>query len=241
MNPNFVFTATRHKHAILVCFLRISSTFTTTAISPKPINNNNIMIRLAVHSDISRIARINVANLPENYPPGFYNHHLSMWPQLALVAEERYYMPEGERGGSISRNKLVGYALGRVHEKLGGVIENCNSKMQIVGGHQQQYDHHYQQASTICHITSIAVVPEQRRSGVGQSLMLQLHQQMMRCHGNCNVNLHVRQSNMAAVRLYMEHLGYKIVDFVSNYYEVRSLCLDHRTHTWLCSFFPINY
>ncbi len=241
MNQNFVFTATKHKRAVLVYFLRISSAFTTTAISPTPINNNNIMIRLAVRSDISRIARINVANLPENYPPGFYNHHLSMWPQLALIAEECYSMPEGESGGSIGRRKLVGYALGRVHKETGGVMEGHNNEMQIVGGHEQQYEHHHHQASTICHITSIAVVPEQRRSGVGQSLMLQLHQQMMRCHGDCYVSLYVRQSNMAAVRLYMEHLGYKTVDLVPNYYEVRSLCLDHRTHIWLCYFFPINY
>ncbi len=237
MNRNVFFSAAKPKHALLVCFLRISAAFTTAIPSHKP-TNNNIMVRLARQSDISNIERINVANLPENYTPGFYVHHLSMWPHLALVAEECCSAPEGESGGSISRGKLVGYALGKVGEKPGGgVVEDSNKIMQIMG-HQRQYAHHHQ-VSTIGHITSIAVVPEQRRSGVGQSLMLQLHHQMMQFHGNCYICLHVRQSNKAAVRLYMEHLGYEIVDFVTCYYEVSSVCLDHCIHTWLCSFFLI--
>ncbi len=222
MNRNVFFPAAKHKHAFLVCLLRISAAF-TTATSLKP-STNNITIRLARRSDISSIAQINVANLPENYLPRFYDHHLSTWPQLALVAEECCSRPEGEEGGRISRGKLIGYALGRIDEKPDdGVLEDSHSKVQNVG-QQQPYEHHHQ-ASTIGHITSIAVVPEQRRSGVGQSLMLQLHQHMMQCYGTCYVSLHVRQSNMAAVRLYMGHLGYEIVDFVSRYYEVRSSCL----------------
>ncbi len=217
MNLNFSFTATKHKFTLLVCFLRVSSAFTTTATSTKPVNNSTIMIRLAVRSDTSRIARINIANLPENYPPDFYRHHLSTWPQHALVAEECYSLPEGGRRGGITRRKLVGYALGRVYEEPGDVVKVRN-RMQLMGIHQP---------STICHITSLAVVPEQRRSGVAQSLVFQLHQQMRRCHRNCYVNLHVRQSNTAAIRLYMEHMGYKIVDYIPNYYEVRFYTIVH--------------
>ncbi len=229
MIQNVFFTATKPTHALLVCFLRISTAFTTAIPSHKPTNNNNIMIRLARQSDISNIARINVANLPENYTPEFYAHHLSMWPHLALVAEECCSAPEGDGEEGITRGKLVGYALGKVGEKPGGVVEDGNEIIQIMG-HQQQYAHHHQ-VSTVGHITSVAVVPEQRRSGVGQSLMLQLHQQMTKFHGNCYVSLHVRQYNKAAVRLYMKHLGYEIVDFVTCYYEVRLLlCLDHCKH-----------
>jgi ribosomal protein S18 acetylase RimI-like enzyme len=45
-----------------------------------------IQLRLARATDVASIAACNVDSLPENYNDHFYLHHLSEWPDLAIVA-----------------------------------------------------------------------------------------------------------------------------------------------------------
>lgn len=49
-------------------------------------NHQLIQLRLARAADVSSIASCNVETLPENYNDQFYLHHLSEWPDLAIVA-----------------------------------------------------------------------------------------------------------------------------------------------------------
>jgi len=68
-------------------------------------SQNNINLRLAKVSDIQQIARTNLATLPENYAPSFYNNHLRTWPNLALVVEA---IPEDGGNGEVRARMLQG-------------------------------------------------------------------------------------------------------------------------------------
>mmetsp|Transcript_6866 Transcript_6866/g.18598 ORF Transcript_6866/g.18598 Transcript_6866/m.18598 type:complete len:284 (+) Transcript_6866:226-1077(+) len=60
-------------------------------------------IRTAVSADLRSMKRINEAVLPENYPLSFYEHHMSEWPGIQLVA----CAPDDE-------GKVVGYCLAKM-------------------------------------------------------------------------------------------------------------------------------
>jgi ribosomal protein S18 acetylase RimI-like enzyme len=107
---------------------------------------------------------------------------------------------------------VVGYVLGRVDEEY--QHEYISSSSSARPGRISS-----RRSLTVGHVTSLAVLPAFRKCGVGQSLMLSLQQQMSRCHSACRVNLHVRVSNLAAIRLY-DALGYKTRHVVKAYYQV---------------------
>lgn len=68
------------------------------------------------------------------------------------------------------------------------------------------------------HITSLAVKRSYRRLGLAQKLMNQASQAMVECFDAQYVSLHVRKSNRAALNLYTNSLGFKILEIEPKYY-----------------------
>ena len=68
------------------------------------------------------------------------------------------------------------------------------------------------------HVTSLAVHSHARRLGIASSLLEQLHHHLYHCYHANAVGLHVRISNKAAVKLYVEGMGYDVADIIPMYY-----------------------
>lgn len=68
------------------------------------------------------------------------------------------------------------------------------------------------------HITSLAVKRSYRRLGLAQKLMNQASRAMVECFDAKYVSLHVRKSNRAALNLYTNSLGFKILEIEPKYY-----------------------
>lgn len=68
------------------------------------------------------------------------------------------------------------------------------------------------------HITSLAVKRPFRRLGLAQKLMNQASFAMVECFDAQYVSLHVRKSNRAALNLYKNSLGFKILEIEPKYY-----------------------
>ncbi len=64
------------------------------------------------------------------------------------------------------------------------------------------------------HLISIAILPEHRRKGLGETLLLELEK---RHASDRSLQLEVRQSNYAAIRLYSK-MGYKRSGTSEGYY-----------------------
>ncbi|BGP53248.1 hypothetical protein JCM8202_002573 [Rhodotorula sphaerocarpa] len=82
------------------------------------------------------------------------------------------------------------------------------------------------------HVTSISVLRNYRRLGLANKLM-QLSQQAMRTTYNAAfVSLHVRKTNRAALGLYKDTLGFKVIKIEKSYYadgeDAYSMQLDLR-------------
>jgi ribosomal-protein-alanine N-acetyltransferase len=68
-----------------------------------------------------------------------------------------------------------------------------------------------------CHIMTIAVTPEHRRSGIGAMLLMKLMDEA-RLRGASRYFLEVRASNTPAIGMY-EKFGFKTIDVRRAYYE----------------------
>lgn len=68
------------------------------------------------------------------------------------------------------------------------------------------------------HITSLAVLRTYRKCGIATRLMRQAHARMQEAFGAHYCSLHVRYTNMAAIHLYTQTLGYKVADVEKGYY-----------------------
>lgn len=194
-------------------------------MAPKPL----VCIRTARREDIPQIEACNLKTLPENYPNAFYHNHLLQWPYLALVAERR---PEGEgqqgqqsqqpqQGAGSEKRCIVGYVLGRVAGPGGYGEEGQQDRLpgfEAVEAEASQQPQHAGGPKT-GHVSSLAVLDEYRRQGVAKELMDILHVQMQFRYGVGCSTLHVRCSNRGAQRLYVDTLGYKIVQTVPRYYQ----------------------
>lgn len=71
----------------------------------------------------------------------------------------------------------------------------------------------------LAHLFLLAVKPEYRRTGIGQSMMEWL-EKSCRTAGIQQVRLEVRASNRGAMEFY-RNLGYRIVGKVAGYYDQR--------------------
>ena len=68
------------------------------------------------------------------------------------------------------------------------------------------------------HITSLAVLRTHRKCGIATQLMRQAHARMQESFGAEYCSLHVRYTNVAAIHLYTQTLGYKVMDVEKGYY-----------------------
>jgi ribosomal protein S18 acetylase RimI-like enzyme len=150
-------------------------------------------IRPVAHrGEMHLIKNINNQYLPEKYTIDFLIRHYDAFPTLAFVAE------------SESREKVVGYAIGRVKTKTLRGDSPFN---------------HESVSTSFGHISSVCVIPEWRGLGVATCLMDQLHAQFIDKHDVMAVTLHVRVSNTPAIKLYSECFGYRCAERLRGYYE----------------------
>lgn len=63
------------------------------------------------------------------------------------------------------------------------------------------------------HITSLAVLRTYRKCGIATRLMRQAHARMQEAFGSHYCSLHVRYTNMAAIHLYTQTLGWRFILF----------------------------
>ncbi|KAF2864151.1 N-acetyltransferase complex ARD1 subunit [Piedraia hortae CBS 480.64] len=68
------------------------------------------------------------------------------------------------------------------------------------------------------HITSLSVMRTHRRLGLAEKLMRQSQRAMRETFNAHYVSLHVRVSNVAALALYKDRLGFRVVTIESRYY-----------------------
>ncbi|EXJ79151.1 acetyltransferase [Capronia epimyces CBS 606.96] len=134
------------------------------------------------------IQQCNLTNLPENYFLKYYLYHALTWPQLSFVAVVR-----GRGGKPGAYPKVVGYVLAKMEEEpTDGVAHG--------------------------HITSLSVMRTHRRLGIAEKLMRMSQRAMAEMFNAEYVSLHVRMSNVAALHLYRDTLGFEVEKVESKYY-----------------------
>jgi peptide alpha-N-acetyltransferase len=134
------------------------------------------------------IQQCNLSNLPENYFLKYYLYHALTWPQLSFVAVVR-----GPGGRPSAYPKVVGYVLAKMEEDPPDGIQHG-------------------------HITSLSVMRTHRRLGIAEKLMRMSQRAMAEVFNATYVSLHVRQSNVAALHLYRDTLGFEVEKVESKYY-----------------------
>ncbi|KAK7542230.1 acyl-CoA N-acyltransferase [Phyllosticta citribraziliensis] len=146
-------------------------------------------IRVIRASDIPHVQTANITNLPENYFCKYYLYHAQSWPQLSYVAVDVSRPPKSP----YDPPKIVGYVLAKMEEDPADGIQHG-------------------------HITSLSVMRTHRRLGLAEKLMRQSQRAMAETFGAHYVSLHVRVSNMAALKLYRDTLGFEVEKTESKYY-----------------------
>jgi len=71
----------------------------------------------------------------------------------------------------------------------------------------------------VTHLLNITVTPELRRKGIGGMLMRNALAELRRIRPGTRLTLEVRQSNIAAIRLY-EEFGFKVTGRRKKYYQM---------------------
>lgn len=134
------------------------------------------------------IQQCNLSNLPENYFLKYYLYHALTWPQLSFVAVVR-----GPNSKLSAYPKVVGYVLAKMEEEPTDGIQHG-------------------------HITSLSVMRTHRRLGIAEKLMRMSQRAMAEVFNADYVSLHVRMSNVAALHLYRDTLGFEVEKVESKYY-----------------------
>ncbi|KAI9701568.1 MAG: N-terminal acetyltransferase A complex catalytic subunit ard1 [Candelina mexicana] len=146
-------------------------------------------IRVLRPSDIPHVQTANITNLPENYFCKYYLYHALSWPQLSYVAVDS----SRPQKTPYDPPRIVGYVLAKMEEDPPDGVQHG-------------------------HITSLSVMRTHRRLGLAEKLMKQSQRAMVETFGAQYVSLHVRMSNVAALRLYRDTLGFKIEKVEAKYY-----------------------
>ncbi|KAL8797373.1 MAG: hypothetical protein Q9195_000528 [Heterodermia aff. obscurata] len=146
-------------------------------------------IRVLTPSDIPHVQSTNITNLPENYFMKYYLYHALSWPQLSYVAVDT----SRPKRTPYDPPKIVGYVLAKMEEEPVNGIQHG-------------------------HITSLSVMRTHRRLGLAEKLMRQSQRAMVEVFGAHHVSLHVRMSNVAALRLYRDTLGFTVEKTEAKYY-----------------------
>ncbi|CZT20900.1 related to N-terminal acetyltransferase complex subunit ARD1 [Ramularia collo-cygni] len=146
-------------------------------------------IRVLHPSDIPHVQQTNITNLPENYFCKYYMYHALSWPQLSYVAVD----VSRPKKTPYDAPKVVGYVLAKMEEDPADGVQHG-------------------------HITSLSVMRTHRRLGLAEKLMRQSQRAMYETYNAVYVSLHVRVSNVAALALYRDTLGFKVIGTEAKYY-----------------------
>ncbi|MCJ1255571.1 N-terminal acetyltransferase A complex catalytic subunit ard1 [Lignoscripta atroalba] len=146
-------------------------------------------IRVLTPTDIPHVQSTNITNLPENYFLKYYLYHALSWPQLSYVAVDT----SRPKRTPYDPPKIVGYVLAKMEEEPADGVQHG-------------------------HITSLSVMRTHRRLGLAEKLMRQSQRAMVESYGAQYVSLHVRVSNIAALQLYRDTLGFKVEKVEAKYY-----------------------
>ncbi|KAL8937195.1 MAG: hypothetical protein Q9211_003807 [Gyalolechia sp. 1 TL-2023] len=146
-------------------------------------------IRVLHAADIPHVQSTNITNLPENYFMKYYLYHALSWPQLSYVAVD----VSRPKRTPYDPPKIVGYVLAKMEEEPEDNLQHG-------------------------HITSLSVMRTHRRLGLAEKLMRQSQRAMVETFGAQYVSLHVRMSNVAALHLYRDTLGFEVEKVESAYY-----------------------
>ncbi|QDS76479.1 N-terminal acetyltransferase A complex catalytic subunit ard1 [Venturia effusa] len=146
-------------------------------------------IRQLQPSDIPHVQQANITNLPENYFCKYYMYHALTWPQLSYVAVDVSRPPKSP----YDPPKIVGYVLAKMEEEPSDGVQHG-------------------------HITSLSVMRTHRRLGLAEKLMRQSQRAMAETYQAHYVSLHVRMSNVAALHLYRDTLGFTNDKIEAKYY-----------------------
>ncbi|KAK4695595.1 hypothetical protein P7C71_g2185, partial [Lecanoromycetidae sp. Uapishka_2] len=146
-------------------------------------------IRVLTPADIPHVQSTNLTNLPENYFLKYYLYHALSWPQLSYVAVD----VSRPKKTPYDPPKIVGYVLAKMEEEPVNGIQHG-------------------------HITSLSVMRTHRRLGLAEKMMRQSQRAMVETFGAQHVSLHVRMSNIAALRLYRDTLGFEVEKVEAKYY-----------------------
>jgi len=119
------------------------------------------------------------------------NYQLKYYMYHILTWPQLLYVAEEQHG---HHSKIVGYVLGKMDEDAVDERERHG------------------------HITSLAVLRSHRKLGLATKLMHAAQEAMRTVYGARYCSLHVRQSNVGAVHLYNETLGFYAHDVESKYY-----------------------
>ncbi|PBP16562.1 N-acetyltransferase complex ARD1 subunit, partial [Diplocarpon rosae] len=149
----------------------------------------NMDIRLLRSSDIPHVQHANITNLPENYFMKYYLYHALSWPQLSYVAVDI----SRPKKSPYDPPRIVGYVLAKMEEDPPDGVQHG-------------------------HITSLSVMRTHRRLGIAEKLMRQSQKAMVETFQAQYVSLHVRISNIAALRLYRDTLGFENEKVEAKYY-----------------------
>lgn len=156
-------------------------------------------IRLATVNDMLNVQDANLLCLPENYPMKFYFYHMTSWPQLTYVAET-------------DDGKLVGYVLVKMDEDK-KVPQGYITSMAVKRSHRR------------CGIAQVSCVLESSACSSPRSLTICLQKLIdQACRGLIEnftakrLTLHVRHSNLPALALYQDQMGFEVVNTMRRYY-----------------------
>lgn len=140
-----------------------------------------ISLRRVKMTDFIQLQNANLHCLAENYHMWFWVYHYLLSPQGTHVAVN-------------SKNKILGYVLGKTDE-------DKKKKNQRFGS-----------------ITSVAVYSGYRKLGLATKLLSYTHKSLRDCYHVSYINLHVRETNRAGQILYKNSLHYQYVKTEEGYY-----------------------
>lgn len=182
---------------------------TKSSFSASVVTNENVVvtIRQATTNDSLGMSNCNRANLQEYYSDTLCKQFISTWPSLCVVAVAK------STNSPYDDESVIGYALGRVE------IPNwsANKLMSSVAASFQKSP--LLSIGYTGHVSSIAIYPPFRGSGIARSIMDRLHDSFANDYNVDTVTLHVRADNIAAINLYSSVFPYKFSQRLTKYYE----------------------
>ncbi|KAJ7077003.1 acyl-CoA N-acyltransferase [Mycena belliarum] len=121
------------------------------------------------------------------------NYLMKFWMYHAMTWPQISFVAEDHKG------RIVGYVLAKIDEPED--TDNGAKKAEVHG-----------------HVNSISVLRSYRRLGLARKLMLLSQEAMVSVYKASFVSLHVRKSNMAAIALYRDALGFRVAKVEEKYY-----------------------